>query len=252
MELDRKLAHILDRRMRRVLVREALLGSPADEACAWIAASLDRAPGPEGASDPLREALVDILSESPSAAGEGESAPIPYALRRDLYGAAVARGADRLAALLRSHPNGGAPEPGASRLPREMEEIPLGVRRHLAKGDDRVMLEKLALDPDPLVVANLLRNPRLREGEVVRIAALRTVPASTLEAIAAAERWSTRLAVRTALARNPHCPVALAMRLIGMLPLATLRTLRSDPGLPEATMGQIDAELDRRRAGSAA
>jgi hypothetical protein len=251
-ELERKLAHILDRRMRLVVVREALLASASDEACAWISAALDRAPGSEGASDPLREAIVDVLSSATTACMAGDPEPIPYALRRDLYAAAVSTGADRLAALLRSHPDGNAPETAASPLPRDMKEIPLGVRRSLAKGDDRVMLEKLALDPDPLVVANLLRNPRLRESEVVRIAALRTVPASTLETIAATERWSTRLAVRTALARNPHCPVALAIRLIGALPLATLRTLQSDPGLPDATMSQIETELDRRRDGSAA
>jgi hypothetical protein len=111
-----------------------------------------------------------------------------------------------------------------------------------------VLLEKLALDPDPVVIGNLLRNPRLREVEVVRIAALRNVPTSTLEEIARVERWATRLLVRTALARNPNCPVALAIRLIGGLPLGVLKTLRSDPGLPDETMRQVEVEIDRRGA----
>jgi hypothetical protein len=245
-ELDRKLAHVLDRRMRLVLVRDELLASPPEDACAWLAAALDRAPGARGTADRLREAIVEVLTCAAPTETPGDLDPLPYETRRALYAAAVATGAERLGALLRTHPHGGAAPTGARTLPRELEEIPLGRRRSLAKGDDRLMLEKLALDPDPTVIANLLRNPRLRESEIVRIAALRTVPPSTLEEIAAAERWSNRLAVRTALARNPNCPVVLAIRLIGGLPLSALKALRTDPGLPDETMSHVDAELVRR------
>lgn len=245
-DLDRKLAHVLDRRMRRVRVRDELLACPPEVACVWLAAALDRAPGARGTADPLREAIVEVLTCARPAEAPGDLDPLPYETRRALYASALAIGAERLGALLRTHPHVAAAPTGARTLPRELEEIPLGRRRSLAKGDDPLMLEKLALDPDPTVIANLLRNPRLRESEVVRIAALRIVPPSTLEEIAAAERWSSRLAVRTALARNPNCPVVLAIRLIGGLPLSALKALRSDPGLPDATMRHVDAELARR------
>ncbi len=245
-ELDRKLAHVLDRRMRLALVREELVASTPEAVCVWAAAALDRAPGAPATPDALRDAIVEVLTCSAPAATAGELEPVSYEIRRALYTAAVAVGAERLSALLRSHPNG-APAPAGTRsLPRDMEEIPLGRRRSLAKGGDRVLLEKLALDPDPIVIANLLRNPRLRESEVVRIAALRTVPTSTLEEIAAAPRWASRLPVRTALARNPNCPVVLALRLIGGLPLSALKALRTDPGLPEETMAHVASELVRR------
>lgn len=243
--LDRKLAHVLEPGIRVALVREQVLADAPEEACAWLACALDRTPG-TGAVDPLRDAIVDVLAPDPDA-GPTVAEPLPYAFRRDLYGAAVAFGAERLAALLRSHPaHPDAAETGRRRLAPDVAEIPLGTRRALAKGDDPHLLEKLALDPDATVIANLLRNPRLCERDVVRIAALRPVPPSTLEEVARSARWSTRPRVRVALVRNPHCPVALAMKLIGRLPLADLREMRRDPDLPAETRSQIESELARR------
>jgi len=242
--LDRKLAHVLEKRMRVVLVRETLLAQPAAEASTWLAAVLDRSPA-RGAVDPLRDAVVDVIMQDGEASTDAVE-PLPYPVRRDLYTAAVESGAERLAALLRSQPVDDAEEPQGRRLPAEIAEIPLGRRRSLAKGDDPLLLEKLALDPDTTVISNLLDNPRLCERDVVRIAALRPVPAATLEVVAASRRWSLRPRVRVALVRNPHCPVALAMKLIGRIPLADLRAMRGDPDLPAKTHEQLELELVRR------
>jgi len=245
--LDRKLAHVLERRMRVAIVREQILATTADDACTWLGPALDRTPAP-GAVDPLRDAVVEVLMCDAEPAAPGDVEPLPYAFRRDLYRAAAAAGAERLASLLRSRPTDGteAEEAAGRRLPKDVAEIPLGIRRSLAKGDDRFLLDKLALDPDPLVIANLLRNPRLCERDVVRIAALRPVPPSTLEEVARSPRWSTRPRVRVALVRNPHCPVALAVQLLGRIPFTDLRKMRSDPDLPEQTRSQVELELRRR------
>jgi hypothetical protein len=243
--LDRKLAHVLETRMRVALVREQVVGSPTAEACAWLAEALDRSPG-TGAVDPLRDAVVEVLTGGSVAPAPGGVEPLPYDVRRDLYACAVEAGADRLAALLRSQPVGEDGESGGPRLPADVAEIPLGMRRTLAKGADPLLLEKLALDPDPTVIANLLRNPRLCERDVIRIAAMRPAPASTLEEVARSPRWSIRPRVRAALVRNPHCPVALAVKLLGRIPLVDLRTMRHDPDLPEPTRTQLELELTRR------
>lgn len=249
-QLDRKLAHVVERRFRLVVVREQLLAGSPEEGCRWLAQAIDRTPSSRSSSDPLRDAIVAVLmgDESASATGDSNAPPVglPYAFRRDLYAAAVAAGADRLAALLRSH--AGEPEaaPAGRRLAPDVAEIPLGVRRSLAKGRDPLLLEKLALDPDPIVIANLLRNARLREVDVVRIAALRPVPVSTLEEVARSSRWMARASVRVTLARNPYSPVALAVELIGGLPLTDLRAMRRDPDLPAETLDHIESELKRR------
>ena len=230
--------------MRVALVRERLLECSPEEAVAWLAVALDRTPTPTPGADALHDALVEVLTHPGDAP---EDAPtLPYDLRRDLYEASVTAGSDRLSAMLRSHPTAEDEEAVARRLPRDVADIPLGRRRSLARGDDPYLLEKLALDPDPAVIANLLRNPRTREADVVRIAALRPVAASTLEEVARSPRFGRQPRVRVAIVRNPHCPVALAVRLIGSVPLGDLRAMRGDPDLPPETRAHVLSELERR------
>ncbi|MEZ4291438.1 MAG: hypothetical protein R3E53_13230 [Myxococcota bacterium] len=128
-----------------------------------------------------------------------------------------------------------------------MAEIPLGRRRSLAKGDP-LLLEKLALDPDPIVLENLLRNARMREADVVRIAALRPIGAESLRRIDAETRWQSSPRVRAAIARNPYCPIDLAMRLVATLGTTVLREIAEDGGLAWPVREAVLLELEARAA----
>jgi hypothetical protein len=240
-DLDRRLAHVPEPAMRRSLLREALLAAGPEASCELLAEVERRPPrGKRPIQDCLREAFRDLLLEP-----DPELA-LPYSLRSDIYAHARSCEDGVVMDLLRSA-SGSAPHE-AARLPRELSEIPLGRRRSLALGDDARLLELLARDVDPVVIEHLLRNPRMCEPEVVRIAALRPVAPSTLEQIFRSERWSHQPRVRVALARNPYCPVGIAMRLVGSLPLADLREMRVDPGLHDDTRAAVLREIERRAA----
>jgi hypothetical protein len=237
-DLDRRLAHVLERAMRRRLVQEVLHEVRPEEAAALLSLLETRAPrGSAGVRDLLREACGDVLI------GVDPACELGYEQRRAIYEAATALGEEGAARLLRTLP---ARDEGELRVPRELAEIPLGRRRSLARGSDERLLELLERDVDAKVIANLLQNPRVREADVVRIAARRPVPASTLEEIFRSPRWATSPRVRTALARNPHCPPGIAVRVVGSLPLAELREMRADPGLHEEARAAVERELARR------
>ncbi|HEY5658110.1 MAG TPA: hypothetical protein VIY27_10000 [Myxococcota bacterium] len=239
-DLDRKLAHVLEPAMRRRIVRDALTEAGADATCAVLVAVERRPPsGEHMLQDRLRETIRDVLL------GCDADCRIPYELHRDVYEAARRSEDIDVMSILRSLPV--REELEVAPLPRELSEIPLGRRRSLALGDDVRLLELLARDLDPVVIQHLLRNPRTRESEVIRIAARRPVAPSTLEEIFRNERWSQRPRVRVALARNPYCPAPIAMRLIASLPLPELREMRSDPGMHEETHASVERELARRR-----
>jgi len=226
--------------MRRCMVRDALIEAGADTTCAVLAEVERRPPGGERmVMDRLRETLRDVLL-----ATDAESA-LPYALRRGAYAAARRAQNDTVMGILRSLPD--REELQTARLPRDLSEIPLGRRRSLALGDDARLLELLARDLDPMVIRHLLRNPRTREAEVIRVAAQRPIAPSTLEEIFQSERWSHLPRVRVAVARNPYCPIAIAMRLIAALPLPELREMRDDPNLHEETRAAAEREIARRR-----
>jgi hypothetical protein len=240
--LDRKLAHVFEPVMRRHLVLETLHALSPDDARLLIRSVHDRRPARTPGSDFLREILLELLLCS------GDASPLSYELRRGLYEAAAQHADEILMELLRSKPGEGVEEEERTRLPRELEELPLGLRRSLAKGNDPNRLERLARDSDPLVIRNLLRNPRLREEDVVRMAALRPVAVTTLVEVERSPRWASRTRVRLALARNPQCPPELGVKLLGSIPLASLREMRRDPDLPERVELHLAHEIERRSA----
>jgi hypothetical protein len=116
-----------------------------------------------------------------------------------------------------------APEPARS-LPRPEEapvpdygggrELTVGERRSLARTPSRRAFDKLLSDPHPLVIRQLLENPRLTEDDVVRIAARRPVRPEAVQAIARSGRWLKRPRVRLAILLNPGSPATVAMPLL--------------------------------------
>ena len=93
-------------------------------------------------------------------------------------------------------------------------ELTVGERRSLARAPSRRAFDKLLSDPHPLVIRQLLENPRLTEDDVVRIAARRPVRPEAVTAIARAERWLKRPRVRLAILLNPGSPPNVAMPLL--------------------------------------
>ena len=102
------------------------------------------------------------------------------------------------------------PDYGAGR------ELTLGERRSLARRPNRRVFEKLSSDPHPLVVRQLLENPRLTEDDVVRMAARRPARAELLHEIARFPRWLTRNRVRMTLLFNPGTPLCIGMPLLAV------------------------------------
>jgi hypothetical protein len=102
------------------------------------------------------------------------------------------------------------PDYGAGR------ELSVGERKSLARSPNRRAFDKLLGDPHPLVIRQLLGNPRLTEDDVVRMTARRPARVEVLEAIAQQGRWLSRPRVRLAMLFNPGAPPAIAMPLLAV------------------------------------
>jgi hypothetical protein len=143
--------------------------------------------------------------------------------------------------LLERDAGGGIPgeEAGAGEAPRPTE--PLGTRISMARRPAPRVIERLMSDPDHRVIATLLRNPRLTEQEVVKLAASRRSSAPALEAIARDSRWVRRYGVALALVNNPRTPMRIALALLPGL-------LRQDL-LEVANEGRVRPEIrDKARS----
>lgn len=118
-------------------------------------------------------------------------------------------------------PAAAVPDYGAGR------ELTVGERRSLARRPNREAFERLLRDPHPLVMRQLLDNPKLTEDDVVRLAAKRPARKEILGVLCQHLRWLVRRRVRLVLILNPGTPAWMAKPLLSACSRAELRLVMS-------------------------
>jgi len=128
-------------------------------------------------------------------------------------------------------------------VPRPTE--PVGFRISLARRPVPRLVDRLLFDPDVRVIRTILRNPRLTETDVVKLAASRQASPEALEVIAQDDRWIARYPVKIALANNPATPLRVVLGLLPYLLNQDLRELADGSSRPEVR-GQAASLLSSR------
>ncbi len=101
----------------------------------------------------------------------------------------------------------------------------LGHRKAAATRSDRRLLERLALDDEPMVIEKLCANPRIDESLIMAIVTRRPTRPALLDIVARHPKWLRNRNVREGIAQNPYASSGLAIRLLPTLRLRTLQTL---------------------------
>jgi hypothetical protein len=159
-----------------------------------------------------------------------------YARLQALFKEAHTAGRESVVMLLRDPP----PKlemPKKAKLPEvnlQMgREITLGERRSLARGRDKRLLERLLMDPSPLVLEKLLDNPNVRNDDVLIVASRRPTKPQLLQTVVFHKRWFRELVIREALVFNPYTPTGISLKLLPTLPIQLLRRVRDARDLHE-------------------
>ena len=111
--------------------------------------------------------------------------------------------------------------------------LTLGERKSASRTRDADLIARALFDPHPQVIENLLENPRLRELQVIRLAARRPAPPKVFDVLSRCVPWMLRYPVRLALAKNPQVPNRLASLFVPTLNRVDGQTLARDSALPE-------------------
>jgi hypothetical protein len=212
-ELTRTLAALEDGELRARKAAAVLSGGAPEEAVALLSAVVHMACR---RSDPSSAALEGILRAVRLHLDDDGR-------QRLLLAAEAASDLAVQAILTRSEPVRSFDRDREQWVDREMQSRTLGHRRQLARTHDRDLLVRLAGDQDPLVLRQLLMNPRCTEREVLIAASRRPVRAEVLEEVFRSRRWGTNRRVRRALAMNPYSPPALATAALALLTAPDLR-----------------------------
>ena len=110
-----------------------------------------------------------------------------------------------------------------------VEKLSLGERISSARSCSHALVKSFLYDPHAKVFESLLVNQRLREDDLLALAASGRATPEQLLMIAQDAKWSYRYAIRRALVMNPHTPRAAAARQIRYLSRMDLRRIHSNP-----------------------
>lgn len=116
----------------------------------------------------------------------------------------------------------------------QIRTLPIPVRLQLSRGASKTLRDVLIQDGNPQVATSALKHNSWSDGEIERIARMRTVSEEVLDMIGRSKRWMRKYSVVLALAKNPRTPIHIAVRLVPRLAVRDLRLLRMDRNVSEA------------------
>lgn len=106
-----------------------------------------------------------------------------------------------------------------------IKQLDLAQKMALALKADSVERQILSREAAPMVLLNLLANPRLEAENVLAIVKSNFATGDIFQRVAADRRWMNSAEIRTAVVRNPKTPTPIAVKLLETLPLGELRDL---------------------------
>jgi hypothetical protein len=115
--------------------------------------------------------------------------------------------------------------------------------------EERVILVR---DTNKVVALSVLKNPRLTEQEVEKIAMMRNVSDEVLRHVGNNREWAKSYQVVNALVRNPKTPPGVSSNFIPRLVNRDLKQLASDKNVPELIRRMAKKTLDTRTQQTAA
>ncbi len=122
--------------------------------------------------------------------------------------------------------------------------LTLGERKSLARKPSRELLDRVLADPHSAVIHNLLRNPRLTEGDVLRLASRRPIPEEVLCEVYRNTKWIARYPIKVALVRNPYTPPTIGLKLIPLLLRQDLKQISNDLELHQSIIVAAKGRLE--------
>ncbi|HYX93142.1 MAG TPA: hypothetical protein VE782_16370 [Myxococcaceae bacterium] len=104
----------------------------------------------------------------------------------------------------------------------------------------------LLRDSNKLVAVAAIRSPRITDGEVLLMAANRSVNDDVLRVIYNNREWTKVYRVKLALVKNPKTPMALSMKYLGTLRESDVKDLARDRNVPSGIMQQARKMIDKK------
>lgn len=135
--------------------------------------------------------------------------------------------------------------------PVMLQAMTVPQRLKLAMKGSREQRAVLVRDPNRMIAAAVLSSPKLAETEVEAFARMANVSEDVLRTISMNRAWMRKLAVATALVKNPKTPPAISLHLLPRMTERDVKQLSTDRNVPESlrlnARKTLQARQDRQK-----
>lgn len=107
----------------------------------------------------------------------------------------------------------------------------------------------LVRDPNRIVAAAVLRNPRITDQEIETVASVKTAPEDVLRQIGQNRAWTRSYLVIHNLVRNPRTPIATSLNFLNRILTRDLRQLSTNKNIPDV-IRTMAARMFIKRSGA--
>ena len=127
--------------------------------------------------------------------------------------------------------------------------LTLGERRARARIPDPDLIEHFLYDPDRIVARHLLRNSRITQDHVIRMACRRPTTIDALTSIFESQKFGLSRSVMLAILQNPYAPYRIAFALAYLLSQTELEALMKIESLSPNLKGMVRVLSRNRKHG---
>ncbi len=240
-----KISSLSEPLMRNAATDDLFRNNPVDDAV-WVMDQVLR--GAVWGAEVEIDAMLSIAKWLIEARREDD-----YDLFKSLFTSAINDKREGVLFLLRDPPSLMELKKGV-----KLPEVRLPVQRDTTLGERRTMgrthatlWKNLLHDPSPLVLREVLKNPRLKISDVQSIASRRPSRDELISEVVANSKWSKEIRVREAIVQNPFTPTGIALRFLPTLNFATIHQINGGGTLHQSIVSFSKYLIELRNAKTA-
>ena len=122
-----------------------------------------------------------------------------------------------------------------------------GEKVKLALTGNKTAREFFAKDPNKILASSVLRNPRITEDEVLRIASSKSTPDDILRQVAHHKEWMKNYNIKLSMVTNPKTPVSVSLKLLDFILEKDLEGLSKSKNIPSVIASSARRKVDTKK-----
>lgn len=150
---------------------------------------------------------------------------------------------EELAEALKKEGHGTADEGNIYQVIKEMS---MGQKVKLALSGNKSSRELLVKDANKMISLAVLKNPRITEDEVLKVANTKGTPEDLLRQISRNKEWIKSYSIKMGMISNPKTPLAISIKLMDTLYEQDLQKIAKSKNIPSALASSARRKLEAK------